>query len=127
MIFGRTDLRKGVSGAKFDAKYDFEVRLAVALPKSEQNCENKFFGQKQVAQLCFPTSDFFRFFRIFGKPTHERMDRRMNADQTDQWMTDFAKVFQSFSKMFQKIRDPEIRGDILSEPTLNIMSVLCHF
>ena len=27
MIFGRTDLRKGVSGAKFDAESDFEVRL----------------------------------------------------------------------------------------------------
>ena len=39
MIFGRTDLRKGVSGAKFDAESDFEVRLAVAPPKSMKNDE----------------------------------------------------------------------------------------
>ena len=36
MIFGRTDLRIGVSGAKFDAKYDFEVHLAVAPQKPDQ-------------------------------------------------------------------------------------------
>ena len=30
MNFGRTDLRKAVSGAKFDGQADFEVRLAVA-------------------------------------------------------------------------------------------------
>ena len=30
MIFGLTDLRKNLSGAKFDAEADFEVRLAVA-------------------------------------------------------------------------------------------------
>ena len=28
MIFGRTDLRIGVSGAKFDAEVDFEVHFA---------------------------------------------------------------------------------------------------
>ena len=39
MIFGRTDLRKAVSGAKFDAESDFEVRLAVAPPKSIKNDE----------------------------------------------------------------------------------------
>ena len=39
MILGRTDLRKGVSGAKFDAESDFEVRLAVAPQKRSQNCK----------------------------------------------------------------------------------------
>ena len=39
IIFSRTDLRKAVSGAKFDAESDFEVRLAVALPKSIKNYE----------------------------------------------------------------------------------------
>ena len=36
MIFGRTDLRKDVSGAKFDAEADFEVCLAMALRKRYQ-------------------------------------------------------------------------------------------
>ena len=33
-IFGRTDLKIGLSEAKFDAEADFEVRLAIALQKS---------------------------------------------------------------------------------------------
>ena len=36
MIFVRTDFRKGVSGATFDAESDFDVRLAVALQKPDQ-------------------------------------------------------------------------------------------
>ena len=43
MIFGRTDLRIGVSGAKFDAESDFEVRLAVAPQKPGQNSEKLIF------------------------------------------------------------------------------------
>ena len=48
MIFGRTDLRKGVSEAKFDAESDFEVRLAVAPQKPGKNnnkliCPSKNF------------------------------------------------------------------------------------
>ena len=39
MIFGHTDLRKAVSGAKFDAESDFEIRLAVVPPKSIKNDE----------------------------------------------------------------------------------------
>ena len=41
MIFGRTDLRISVSEAKFDAESDFEVRFAVAPPKSNKNCEKQ--------------------------------------------------------------------------------------
>ena len=37
MIFGRTDLRRGVSGAKFEWQADFEVRLAVAPQKPNEN------------------------------------------------------------------------------------------
>ena len=43
MIFGRTDLRKGESGAKFDAESDFEVRLAVAPQKPGRNNEKLIF------------------------------------------------------------------------------------
>ena len=39
MISDRTDLRIDVSGPKFDAESDFEVRLAVAPPKSINNDE----------------------------------------------------------------------------------------
>ena len=56
-VFGHTDLRKAVSKAKFDAESDFEVRLAVAPPKSiqndqklisepEKNRKNNFFVKK---------------------------------------------------------------------------------
>ena len=56
-IFGRTDLRKGVSEAKFDAEADFDVKKSLAPPKSPENHEkqkkmrnffrNKFFGVKK--------------------------------------------------------------------------------
>ena len=50
IIFGRTDLRKGVSRAKFDAESDFEVHLAVAPQKPSQNSENKIFRPENVAE-----------------------------------------------------------------------------
>ena len=39
LIFGRTDLRKGVSEAKFDAEADFDVKKCLAPPKSAENRE----------------------------------------------------------------------------------------
>ena len=50
MIFGRTDLRKGVSGAKFDGEADFEVRSAVALQKPGQNNEKLKFRSEIFAE-----------------------------------------------------------------------------
>ena len=47
-IFGRTDLRKGVSEAKFDAESAFEVRLAVAPPNLDKNVEKQFSKEKIV-------------------------------------------------------------------------------
>ena len=41
-ILGRTDLRKGVSGAKFDVRADFEVRLPPAPPKPRENIEKLY-------------------------------------------------------------------------------------
>ena len=38
-IFGRTDLRNGVSEAKFDADVDFHVQKCLAPPKSAENRE----------------------------------------------------------------------------------------
>ena len=45
-IFGRTDLRISVSRAKFDAESDFEVRLAVARQKPDQNNEKMILRSK---------------------------------------------------------------------------------
>ena len=53
MIFGRTDLRKGVSGAKFDAESDFEVHLAVAPQKPSQNSEITIFRSEHFADFFF--------------------------------------------------------------------------
>ena len=56
MIFGRTDLRKGESGAKFDAESDGDVRLAVAPQKPDQNSEKLIFRSENFADLFLSTS-----------------------------------------------------------------------
>ena len=53
IIFGRTDLRKGVSRAKFDAESDFEVHLAVAPQKPCQHYEKLEFRSENVAAKFF--------------------------------------------------------------------------
>ena len=60
MFFNRTKLRKAVSGAKFDAESDFEVRLAVAPPKSIKNDEKMISETEKISIL------LFRFFDVFG-------------------------------------------------------------
>ena len=56
IIFGRTDLRKGVSRAKFDAESDFEVHLAVAPQKPCQNSEKTIFRSENFAEKKCSTS-----------------------------------------------------------------------
>ena len=56
MIFGRTDLRIGVSEAKFDAEVDFEVHFTPAPYKISKNCEQLMLRSK----ICFKFSKFFR-------------------------------------------------------------------
>ena len=56
MILGRTDLRIGVSKAKFDAEADFEVHLPPAFPKSYENIEKL----RKISDKKF--SIFFNFF-----------------------------------------------------------------
>ena len=51
MIFGHTDFRKGVSGAKFDAESDFDVRLAVAPQKPNQNSEKIIYRSEKFADF----------------------------------------------------------------------------
>ena len=57
-IFGRTDLRKGVSEAKFDGQADFDVKKCLAPPKSAENRKKpkknpkkfpkKFFRRRKI-------------------------------------------------------------------------------
>ena len=46
MIFGRTDLRISLSGAKFDAEADFDVRFAAGRPNPRQISEKQNFNPK---------------------------------------------------------------------------------
>ena len=54
-ILGCTDLRIGVSGAKFDARADFEVRLPPAFPKPCENIE-------KLREMC--DKQIFSFFML---------------------------------------------------------------
>ena len=51
--FGRTDLRRDVSGENFDAESYSEVRSAVAPPKPKQNSEKPSFRSKIFAKAFF--------------------------------------------------------------------------
>ena len=74
--FGRTDLRKGVSEAKFDAEVDFDVEKYLAPPKSLENHEKpkqkyeKFFEKKNLAsknrKLQIVRNAFSRSFAAIG-------------------------------------------------------------
>ena len=57
-IFCRTDLRKGVSEAKFDAEADFDVKKCLATPKSAENHE-KPKKNRETNSILFFSSIFF--------------------------------------------------------------------
>ena len=74
-IFGRTDLRKGVSEAKFDAEADFDVKKCLAPPKWAENREKpkknpKNFPKKNSAsknrKLQIVRNAFSRSFAAIG-------------------------------------------------------------
>ena len=52
-IFGRTDLRISLSGAKFDEEADFDVRSAVGPPKPHQIDKNLIFRSENFAEIFF--------------------------------------------------------------------------
>ena len=56
VIFGRTDLRISLSGAKFDEEADFDVRSAVGPPKPHQIDENLIFRSENFAENNFSAS-----------------------------------------------------------------------
>ena len=61
MILGRTDLRTGVSEAKFDVEYDFDVKKSLAPPKSAENHEKpkKQIEKNNMLDFCFFDSESF--------------------------------------------------------------------
>ena len=52
-FFGRTDLRKGVSQAKFDVEADFDVKKSLAPPKSSENHEKPKKKCKKIFEKKF--------------------------------------------------------------------------
>ena len=52
-IFGRTDLRKGVSEAKFDAEADFDVKKCLTPPKNHENHEKPKKIAKKISEKNF--------------------------------------------------------------------------
>ena len=58
-IFGRTDLRKSLSRAKFDEESDFEVRLAVAPQKPRQIGEKRNFETNKFRKTKFARRESF--------------------------------------------------------------------
>ena len=74
-IFGRTDLRKGVSEAKFDAEADFDVKKCLAPPKLAENREkpkkntknfSKKFSASKNRKLQIVRNAFSRSFVAIG-------------------------------------------------------------
>ena len=69
-FFGRTDLSRSLSRAKFDAEADFEVHLAVARQNSHQIDEKLNFRSKNFAEKNFwrrKTKRPESFEKRFGK------------------------------------------------------------
>ena len=61
-IFGRTDLRISLSGAKFDPEADFDVRFAVARQNphqigKKQKFSSEIFGEKNFLASKIQTSE----------------------------------------------------------------------
>ena len=50
MNSGHTDLRIGVSGAKFDPKSNFEVHFAIGPPKPREKCKRPIFLTEKTTE-----------------------------------------------------------------------------
>ena len=99
---GRTDLRKGVSEAKFDAEADFDVKKSLAPPKSPENhekpkknrkifVEKNFFGVKKSKVANSPKRVFSKFrgdqseVRGANERTNERTNGRTNERKIEKY------------------------------------------
>ena len=71
-ISGRTDLRKGVSEAKFDPEADFDVKKSLGAPKSAENHEKPKKKSRKIFEKKIVFFDFFfsirnRLKRVLAK------------------------------------------------------------
>ena len=93
-IFGRTDLRKDVSEAKFDVEADFDVEKSKIGPKSrktEKNCETfsekKIFGVKKSKVANRPKRVFPKFrddpSEVPNRPNRLTRSSDCATDRTD--------------------------------------------
>ena len=64
-VSGRTDLRKGVSEAKFDGQADFDVKKSLAPPKSAENHEKPKKNCEKISIFFFFSIFFRQFFSVF--------------------------------------------------------------
>ena len=55
-VYGRIELRIGVSKAKNGKESDFELRFPVSPPKLDKNSEKRFPRPKKFTPIFFPTS-----------------------------------------------------------------------
>ena len=74
MIFGRTDLRISLSGAKFDPEADFDVRFAVARQNPRQ------IGKKQNFRPKFSRRIFFGVEKSNVRNRLKRVLAKFRAD-----------------------------------------------
>ena len=97
-IFDRTDLRKGVSEAKFDVEADFDVKKSLAPPKSTENHEKTkknsenvsgfiFFGVKKSKVANRPKRVFPKFrddpSEVPNRPNRSTRSSDRATDRTD--------------------------------------------
>ena len=113
-MLGRTNLRIGVSGAKFDAEADFEFRLPLAPPKPCQNYETYFFWAN------FPKC--FKIFRkrpkLFGRHLNlsecirtcpsrsEQVENLEKLAKTSKKSRNFAKMSKTIAKLTKFLESP---------------------
>ena len=104
-ILGRTDLRIGVSWAKFDAEADFEVRLPLAPPKPCWNCEKGVFQADfanilKIFRKCLNASE-----RIWTHPNASECIRtRRNRSEQVRKLRKTCENFKNFAKNLRKIK-----------------------
>ena len=109
MIFGRTHLRIGLSGAKFREQSDFQVRLAVAPPKSAEDgekliCEAKICSEQKKTpsknrNFLVPEISFASFLIDFGGATAKRTSK---SDSASNFAPDTAFLRSVRLKFMQK-------------------------
>ena len=99
-ISGRTDLRIGVSEAKFDLEADFDVKNSLAPPKPAENYEKpKKTGKKSKNKIL---SIFFsiwnRLKRVLAKFGGSKLRKN---DEKRRNIANFSRFFRSFSLVFR--------------------------